>query len=86
MPRRTGLGPRRVQFGTQQGGEAGTAQRLGIGQREVVLGPEVVGEGEEVVPGLPVATGRLRGGQGSVGPVGVAVQIPPPETTGKGEG
>lgn len=52
VPLRPGPSARGMQSGSQQRGESGSAQRPGVRQRESVLRPEVIGDGQEVVVGL----------------------------------
>ena len=75
----------RVDFGTEDGGEAVGAERQRVGDRKAVGRQEVIRQAEEVVARLaidPADLGRLKG---AVGEVGVGVDVAPPELAGRGE-
>jgi hypothetical protein len=68
-----------VQFGPEEGGEALAAVGARVRDGEAVALPEVVGDGEEVVAGLPVEVGDLLRLESAVGDGGVGVEVAPVE-------
>ncbi len=85
MPEFTSAGDRGVQFSAQYRGEVIAAQMPGICDRPVEVVDEVLRHHHEIIPHRLVAVHYVIKGQGTIGQVGMGVEIAAPKATGCGE-
>ena len=79
IPLHRRAGNRRVQLGADEGRESLRAEGSRVDNGVAELLEEVIGDGQKVIAGLPVAATHLPGGQGAVRAGGMRVDIPLPE-------
>lgn len=75
-----------VEFGAEDGGEPVVAIWGRVGDRVVEKANEMIGEGDEIIPFLPIATANLFAGENAVGPCRMGVEIAAIEGSCGGEG
>ena len=73
---------RRMHLGAEDCGEAVGAKPARVDDRKAVAGEEMIGESDEVVPGIAIVSDHRLGRQPAVGAGGMGVQVAAKEASG----